>query len=302
MREGQASYTARISAMLRATHPRTDARPIFDDVLAAGLAGIDDENALMEALHSFESELGRSGAFSSDLAKAWVRTGRLTLAVRARYSEDELARAVQRGVKQYVILGAGYDSFAYCRRDPNQGLRVIEVDHPDTQRSKKEQLHRLSVPIPADVTHVPVDFERQSLMEALLANPAYRHDEPAFFSWLGVTLYLSEETIAQTFRDIATAAHGSELVVDYMLPDHLLHPQEQGILEVLEVMATARGESPRTCFEPTRIVQMLQAAGFSHVVNVDEEQVNASYFDGLGQNDRFPRMVHIAKGRIDRSS
>jgi methyltransferase (TIGR00027 family) len=282
MRQGQASETARLSAMLRAVHPYKEAKTIFDDALAGALAGMDDQSALFAGMQSFEAELERISMASPAIVRAWSRIGRLSLAVRARYTEDELAHAVKRGVTQYVILGAGYDSFAYCRRDPTSKLRVIEVDHPDTQRDKLARLRSLSVQIPPEVTYVPVDFQRQSFMAVLRENAAYRHDEPAFFSWLGVTWYLSEEAIDRTLRDIASAANGSELILDYLLPDHLIAPEEQQIMQMTSVMAANRGEPGSSCIEPGRMEQRLHAAGFAHVVTFDDERINASYFDDAG--------------------
>src|SRR5262249_2403304 len=159
---------------------------IFVDQLAVGLSGCTDNASVLAALEAFQDEIARTA--TPDLAQEWIRGGRLTTAVRARYAEDELEQAIRRGVRQYVILGAGYDSSAYCRRDSRNGPRVFEVDHPDTQRAKVARLRELSVDIPPAVVFVQADFDRQSIFDAL-EGAGYRRDEPAFFAWLGGIMY-----------------------------------------------------------------------------------------------------------------
>jgi methyltransferase (TIGR00027 family) len=112
--------------------------------------------------------------------------------VRSRYAEDELSKAIERGVAQYVILGAGLDSFAYRRRDLAEVIHVFEVDYPATQAWKQARLRTLGITLPSNLTFIPIDFEKQALADALRAG-GYRAEKPAFFSWLGVTEYLTEE-------------------------------------------------------------------------------------------------------------
>lgn len=130
---------------------------------------------------------------------------------RSRYAENRLAQGVRRGIGQYVMLGAGLDSFA-GRRDLAAQLRVFEVDHPATQEYKRRVL-----PAAANVVYVPVDFGRDSFGEGL-RRARFDADAPAFASWLGVAMYLDNDAIDVTLAVIGGFAPGSEIIIDYMLP------------------------------------------------------------------------------------
>src|SRR5262249_32483033 len=136
------------------------------------------------------------------------RALRLFLVARSRCAEDALAHAVAAGVRKYVILGAGLDTFAYRNPYAAQALRVFEVDSPATQAWKRDLLRRTRIAEPASLTFVPVDFETQSLAEELRA-AGFREAEPAFFSWLGVTMYLTRDAIFSTLSYVASCAAGS---------------------------------------------------------------------------------------------
>jgi methyltransferase (TIGR00027 family) len=284
---------------MRAAHRLLDHPPlIFDDPLAMGLSGMANESATAAAVNALKGTL--AGIDSPDVAEARLRTGRLCTVTRARYTEDELRQATQRGISQYVILGAGYDSFAYCRRQPPFAPRVFEIDHPDTQRAKQARLRELSVDIPADVTFVAVDFEQQSISEALRGS-GYQIGEPAFFSWLGVTWYLSNEAIEKTLGDIAgVAADGSEIVLDYFLPESMMAPTERRAMKINERLAGTLGERGGNCFTPERIKNTLELAGFSDVVNFGSEEANSRYYVNRSDGLLYPKAVEFAKARIRR--
>src|SRR5262249_16574010 len=212
MEEGQPSTTAIDAAMIRAAHLLWDDAPtILQDPLALGLSGVESPDALQTTLRARQAE-------------PYNYAGVL---VRQRYAEDELATAVERGVGQYVILGAGLDSFAYRRPHPATLLRVFEVDPPATQQWKRARLRELDVHLPSNLTFIPLDFERQTLAEGLHAG-GHRPELPTFFSWLGVTHYLTEEAVFTTLRSVASLAPGGGMVVQDVLPaplcDHPNHP------------------------------------------------------------------------------
>ena len=150
MQEGKFSKTAHRVAIRRAAHQLLDNPKVLDDPLALRIIG-------SEAADELRSNPKEHHAFS--------RAFRAFMAARSRYAEDELARAVAHGVRQYVVLGAGLDTFAY--RNPHPGLRVFEVDHPSTQTWKREQLQAADIPIPPSLTFVPIDFEKQTLADGL---------------------------------------------------------------------------------------------------------------------------------------
>ena len=168
---GEPSRTARGAALQRAAHQILETPHVFDDPLALRIFGAEGVAWLGRNLENYRSAASRSM--------------RAFLVVRSRYAEDELARAYARGVRQYVVLGAGLDTFAY--RNPHRRLKVFEVDHPSTQAWKRSRLQEQSIDIPRSLTFAPVDFETQTLASGLRA-AGFRADRPAFFSWLGVTI------------------------------------------------------------------------------------------------------------------
>ena len=178
MKENRPSATAQRAAMRRAAHQLLDDPKVFDDPLALSIIGREDESALRADPRQFEASP------LSPYLRAFV-------AARSRRAEDELASAVRRGVHQYVIVGAGLDTFAYRNPYPQGVLHVYEVDHPATQTWKRARLEEAGIALPGDLTFAPVDFDTQTLEEGL-RGAGYDHGKGAFFSWLGVTEYLSD--------------------------------------------------------------------------------------------------------------
>src|ERR1700728_3759233 len=180
MQEGKFSRTAQRVAIRRAAHQLLDEPKVLDDPLALRIIGT-------EAAAALRSDPKEDHVFA--------RAFRAFMAARSRYAEDELARAVEVGFTQYVILGAGLDTFAY--RNPHPGLRVFEIDHPATQAWKRGQLQAAAISIPPSLTFVPIDFEQQTL-ESGLNDCGFNRTTAAFFSWLGVTPYLTHRACMTT--------------------------------------------------------------------------------------------------------
>ncbi len=182
---------------------------------------------------------------------------RAFMAVRSRYAEDGLAQAVERGVSQYVLLGAGLDTFGY--RNPFEGcVRVFEVDHPATQAWKRAQVEAAGIVVPPSLTYTPVNFERQTIMDGLVAsgfNPA----APAFFAWLGVTMYLARETVMATFKMIASSPKGSGVVFDYGIEPSMLGFMERIVVAEFSRRVAAIGEPWTTFFVPSELDADLRA-------------------------------------------
>jgi methyltransferase (TIGR00027 family) len=298
MEAGRASQTAQLAAIQRAAHVLLDDEPwIFRDDLAAALSGMRDETAVRAALDMLEAELSRAAAPS--VVKQWMQDARLSVSLRARYAEDELREAMQRGVTQYVILGAGLDSFAYCRHDRQCRLRVFEVDYSATQQRKLSRLRELAIEIPQHVTYVPIDFEAESILDAL-ERQGYLRDEAAFFSCLGVTQYLSEAAIDRTLKQIGAAASGSEIVLDYLVPPALVAESEREILRLLESLTARRGEPGRSYFEPERLAEIMKECGFAYMWDVAASEAHERYLKNRTDGLRLSPLVHLAKARIDR--
>src|SRR5215467_10958119 len=239
MEDGQPSATAILSAIHRASHLLLDETPtIFQDYWALRLSGVEHETALRDILGAAEAEIARRS--TPEFAQTMLRYTRAFVTMRQRYTEDALAQALARGVGQYVILGAGLASFAYRRPDLAAVVRVFEVDHPATQQWKRTRLQELDVVLPSNLTFVPLDFEQHTLAEELRAC-GHQPELPTFFSWLGVTAYLTDEAVFETLRYVASLAPESEIVFEYWLAESLLSEEGRRVLAMVQAIAAARG-------------------------------------------------------------
>ncbi|HTC49847.1 MAG TPA: class I SAM-dependent methyltransferase [Candidatus Aquilonibacter sp.] len=267
MQEGTFSRTAHRVAIRRAAHQLLDHPKVLDDPLALRIIGRD-------AAEELQSNPKEDHTFS--------RAFRAFMAVRSRYAEDELARAVAQGVSQYVVLGAGLDTFAY--RNPHAGLRVFEVDHPATQAWKREQLQTAGITIPSSLTFVPIDFEQQTL-EAELKRSGFNINSAAFFSWLGVTPYLTREACMTTLSLIANMPVGSGVVFDFALDPALLNAGQRQALGALSKRVASVGEPFQLFFDPAKLQADLKNLGFHRTEFLQGAQINERYFkdrsDGL---------------------
>jgi methyltransferase (TIGR00027 family) len=267
MQEGKFSRTARRVAIRRAAHQLLDHPRVLDDPLALRIIG-------SEAAEELRSNPKEHHAFS--------RAFRAFMAARSRYAEDEVACAVARGVRQYVVLGAGLDTFAY--RNPHRDLRVFEVDHPATQAWKREQLEAAGIAIPAALTFVPVDFERQTLAEAL-GQSGFDLSAAAFFSWLGVTPYLTRDACMSTLSFVAKMPAGSGVVFDFAVDPELLNAGQRQALDALSQRVARYGEPFQLFFDPENLRNELRGMGFQRTEFLQGKELNARYFkdrdDGL---------------------
>ena len=175
-----------------------------------------------------------------------------------------------------MILGAGLDTFGY--RNPfADRLRVFEVDHPATQGWKRGQVEQAGIAVPPSLTFAPVDFERQTVMDGL-KRAGFDADAPAFFAWLGVTMYLARETVMAMFRTIASLPKGSGVAFDYGIEPSLLGPIERLVFHTMARRVAAIGEPWTTLFEPRTLVADLRALGFDDVEDPTPGEINARYF------------------------
>ena len=263
------SRTALRVALRRATHQLVDSPRLLDDEVAVPIVG---DAAAKESAAEAEAE-----------RKGWPnRAGRAIRAfmvARSRFAEDALARGVTRGVTQYVILGAGLDTFAYRNPHRARSLRVFEVDHPATQAWKRARLEAAAIPIPASLTFAPVDFERQTLGDGLAA-AGFDSGAPSFFSWLGVTMYLTEPAIASTLGLVAATPRGGGIALDYAVPRATLGWMGRIAHDALARRVAAAGEPFRTFWSPGDVRERLAAAGFRAIEDLGADEINARYFVG----------------------
>jgi methyltransferase (TIGR00027 family) len=266
MIEGRPSRTAQRVALRRAAHQLFDTPKVLEDPLAVRIVG--------------REAAANISALTDRLSPA-ARYMRAFMAARARYAEDALAHAIRRGVTQFVILGAGLDTFGY--RNPFPNLRVFEVDHPATQEWKRQRLRSENIAIPDSVTYAAVDFNTQTLADGLRA-AKFQAAEPAFFSWLGVTMYLEPQTVLDTLRLIHTMHAENAVVFDYTVPRHLLNTVGKLVLDAIMNRVAAAGEPFRGFFIPAELSAALTQVGYRHIEDLDSAAINARYFANRTDN------------------
>lgn len=298
MTEPRPSATAIGAAMMRAAHLLLDQPPyLLEDRLALPLSGLAGVEPLRGALEKMRQEFAQH--CEADFAPVIVRDLRATVLLRNRYAEDCLRAALERGVRQYVMLGAGLDSFAH-RSELAARLDSYELDLPATQAWKRAQLQRLGVAPPASLRYVAADFERQTPLQAL-AGSGFRAGEPALFSWLGVTSYLREEAVYATLQDLAGAAPGSAVVFSYGLAGPLLGEQGRRIGEVMKSRVAARSEpAANSGFDPAELGRRLRGMGYGRIEDLDVAAAQARYFEGRGDGLQSPPMNHMLCAELGR--
>jgi methyltransferase (TIGR00027 family) len=270
MDKAKPSRTSDIPAIMRAVHQTYDDEPkILADPIVPKLVDIEslDANWLAPMLgHPF--------------ARQW-RAGFL---IRSRYAEDCLAEAVARGLAQYLILGAGLDTFSYRQPAWAHAVDIFEVDHPATQGFKRERLAKSSIAPPGNLTFVPIDFETTSLKQALRGT-RFAFDKVTFCSWLGVTQYLTAAAIEATLAFVLMLPRGSEIVFSFILPQDALSWIEADAVALAAAKSEEVGEPWLSRFQPADLVLQLRRSGFSDVAHLTPEQAYERYLknrrDGL---------------------
>ncbi len=263
MQPAQPSRTALRVALRRAAHQLFDAQPlVFDDPIAVPILGPHAE------------ELQRTpGRNPANKERPFSVALRAHMVARSRYAEDNLAAAVSSGVAQYVLLGAGLDTFAH--RNPHPGLHVFEVDHPATQQWKRELLESTGLTEPTRHTYTPVDFESESLPERLQAT-GFDPARPAFFAWLGVVPYLTRPAFRSTVQFIAALPTGTGVALDYGLPREALPFLEQLAFDSLASRVQQAGEPFQLFFTPEQIAAEFPTA--TRIEDLGSTQINERYF------------------------
>ncbi len=275
------SLTAQRVAMRRAAHQLLDDPRVFEDPLAMAILG---EEPAARLKSGPDRETGGS------------RHIRAFMAARSRYAEDELAAAIARGATQYVVLGAGLDTYAYRNTHPR--LRVFEVDHPATQAWKRNQLDAAGIAIPLSLTFVPTDFEEQSLSSALESS-GFQTGEISFFSWLGVTPYLTADAAMATLAFIGSLPAGSGVVFDYAVERSSLDSVEQMAMDALASRVARAGESFRLFLDPRALNRMLMAAGFHEIEDLGPSDIDERYFAGRADGLRVAvGLAHLVNARV----
>lgn len=279
MEARKASDTAAFTAVLRAAHQLIDDAPkIVDDPIAIGLV----EDATPE----------RIAARKAALLSPALKIPRAAVVLRSRYTEDLLANAVGRGIGQFVILGAGLDTFAYRQPAFAHALQIYEIDHPATQAWKRERLAAAGIAAPDNLHWAPIDFEQKTLAEGL-REASFDSSRPAFFSWLGVIQYLTLPAIDATLRVVATLPSPTTIVLSFMLPDADLPFEEAAAARAVAEDAATKGEPWLTRVSPPELAVRLTHLGFRTVVHLTPEEATARYFGGRRDGLRAPYVAQL---------
>ena len=259
MLHGQASRTAIGAAGHRAAHQVIERGFVFTDPLALPILGPDAEAALALAAERPER-----------------RSLRLFVAMRSRFAEDSARRAIDEGVRQIVVLGAGLDTFAY-RLEPVNGLRVFELDHPATQADKRRRLAQAMIAEPSHLAHVAHDFEQGPMTEAL-KTAGFDPDRRTFVLWLGVTPYLTEEAVYATLGELATWLGRTEVVFDYANPpDRIQEAATRNFHQQMDERVAASGEPFRCYFDTGALHERVRALGFAEIEDLDRAALVGRY-------------------------
>lgn len=267
--------SAQAVAIWRAVHQLLEQPPIFQDAIAIKILG--------ELQHTLVNQLNNH----SDMLSTALR---IAVAARSRLAEDEREKS---DATQYVILGAGLDTYAYRK---HLKLEIVfEVDLPEVQEYKKTLLNNNAINPTTQTLYVPCNFEQNSLKRNLLS-AGFDPTKKTFFSWLGVVPYLTQTAIDQTLGFILECAPGSEVVFDYIVAPNLLTDVERWVLELLGAQLAAGNEPIQTFYAPQEMCEHLSRIGFSRVIDIDANTLNQRYLarrkDGL-QVGRVSRMVKL---------
>jgi methyltransferase (TIGR00027 family) len=272
MSDYKASHTALGTAYLRAAHQLLESKPfLFDDPVALPLLGPEGLKLIQDTADNYRTPE--------------MLALRAHVVLRSRFTEDRLTAAVSRGITQYVILGAGFDTFALRQPPWAKNLKIIEVDHSGTQTMKRSYINAAGLTMPGNAVFADIDFERESLLDGLLRHNISM-DKPTFFSWLGVTMYLREDAVDAVLRSVARFPVDSEIVLTFLT-------QSSDSPSPLAQRVANLGEPFVSYFEPDALEAKLLGAGFSKVEFLTPAEAEAQYFRQRPKDLPVPKQINI---------
>ncbi|MBK5430411.1 class I SAM-dependent methyltransferase [Bacillus sp. TH25] len=285
MNKGEASVTSLVSAFGRAYHSEFDNPTIFDDYVAKDLISQKERNNIemnmVQGIHFFNKDIAQQFQDNPKEILKWITQVQLspTPLARAAYCERVLLHEMVLGAKQYVILGAGLDTFSFRHRELENNIEIFEVDHPSTQQFKKERIKEAELEVPNNLHFVSMDFTKDFSKQELI-NEGFENKK-TFFSLLGVTYYLMKEELSSLIECLFKMVPvGSSIVFDY--PDENLFT-EKGLsnrVENMIKMAVIGGEPMKSCFSYTEMEALLEKAGLLIYEHLSPEDVHTLYFEG----------------------
>jgi methyltransferase (TIGR00027 family) len=303
MNQGDASRTALTAALMRAVHTRLDRPCLFDDPWGDRLVSAAEKTALYErVLEGAEPEarerlsnLRSPQAVIDTVLRSHATYGGVIL--RSRFAEDALERAVAGGVRQYVLIGAGFDSFIVRQPAFAREIEIFEIDQPASQAMKRQRLEECAVETPRNVHFVASDLTQEPISSALERCRLSR-TQPAFFSWLGVSVYLSREANLATLRGIAaSSAAGSELVFTYIDQRALERGGSSGF-EKMRARRATQGEPWLSGFNPANLANELKALGLVLLEDLGGGELRARYCAGRSDALSPGASGHVARARV----
>jgi len=283
MDQARASITALGAALMRAVYSRTSASPLIADPWGDRLVLNQERDLVLKVVLNGLSQQDRERCENLESLNTMLdcalqaHPGYGWAVLRTRYAEDALQVAVERGTRQYVIMGAGLDSFALRQPSFAQDVDVFEIDHPATQDLKRQRLNHCGVPVPDRLHFIPADLSREQVGAVLMRSP-FRSTDPAFFSWLGVTQYLTREANLDTLRSIAAcAAAESELVFTYVEQAALDSGGASSRVARLQGAFAAAREPWLSGFDPFELAEDLAAVGLILIEDLDGQAAKSRY-------------------------
>jgi methyltransferase (TIGR00027 family) len=283
MEKPAASRTALLTSLMRAAHTRRDPHPLINDPWGDRLVPESVKRALAPSNEMLDESLMASRSYANVI-------------MRTRYAEDALKTAVSNGVRQYVLIGAGFDSFSLRLPGFSANLQIFELDFPGTQRLKIERIDACSVALPDSVHFIAADLSQESVAAAL-ARSAFETNRLTFFSWLGVTMYLTREANLATFRAIASCSPaGSEVVFTYL--DERVFQAQSASFRELEQRVAAVGEPFLSGFDPAELAANLGSCGLGLVEDLNGVEAAAKYGHGGALAPGQSMFSHIARARV----
>jgi methyltransferase (TIGR00027 family) len=278
-----ASRTALATALMRAAHTRRDPNPLIVDPWGDRLVPESVKRAMAATDDLLEAALMGSPSYANVI-------------IRTRYAEDALKAAVSKGVRQYVLVGAGFDSFSLRQPAFAANLQILEVDFPATQTLKLQRLAACAIALPDNVHFVAADLSQESVAEAL-ARSSFATDQLTFFSWLGVTVYLTRDANLATLRSMAACSPpGSEVVFTYL--DEQVFQAESDSFRELQQRVAAVGEPFLSGFNPAELAATLAACGLKLAEDLSGSEATARY-DAGGEHALAQSVLsHMARARV----
>jgi methyltransferase (TIGR00027 family) len=302
MIESTPSRTALATSLMRALHSRRDPSPLLDDPWGDRLVPESERDRFCQRiLARMDSDaqaaaLRSPGSILDDFFLTNVAYPGVV--IRSRYTEDALREATKRGTRQYVLIGAGFDSFALRRPAFSEALEIFEIDHPATQAFKIERIRDCGISLPSSVHFVSADLATEDLAAAL-ARSSFRKAEPAFFSWLGVTVYLTPEANLATLRAVANlGAPGSELVFTYVDQIEFDSDGSRSPGHANARAAAMMGEPYLSGFDPKEIANDLMHVGLELIEDLDGPKMSERYRRTAANALKPSVNMHIVHARV----